>query len=312
MVKKKVILVLFASLLLIPSIAKAQEVISLQVTVDPTGYVRVDELVALDNYSVINTVPLLSDRIDALTVLDENGEPIFYNINGSSLEIIGNATLANITYYTASITSKLGEVWTVALSSDVPVKIVLPEGAIIVDLSDVPVEITDEYLVMPPGNISVSYVLPLLAETETSTETQTSSIVTTSTGESSTAPGKEGGLGFAWIAALLILVVVGAGALWHIKGRENNAETTEEASSVMQKISREELEKKLDSMNLNDEEKKALLYIYDRGGVARQSDVRNELGIPKTTAWRMFQRLEKQGLVRVYKKGRENWVELTL
>ncbi len=32
-----------------------------------------------------------------------------------------------------------------------PVKIVLPHGAIIIDLSDVPVEITDEYLVMPPG-----------------------------------------------------------------------------------------------------------------------------------------------------------------
>ncbi|WP_054841491.1 hypothetical protein [Thermococcus peptonophilus] len=118
---RRVALVLFASLLLIPSIVTAQEIISLQLTVDPTGYVRVDELVALDNYSVINSIPpLLSDKIDALTVLDENGEPLFYNINGTSLEIVGNATLANITYYTASITSKSGEVWTVSLTSDVP------------------------------------------------------------------------------------------------------------------------------------------------------------------------------------------------
>ncbi len=110
---------------------------------------------------------------------------------------------------------------------------------------------------------------------------------------------------------MLVAVAVG-GALWYFKGKTGGNENSDDTTNIAQKISREDLEKKLNSMNLNDEEKKALLYIYDRGGRARQSDVRNELGIPKTTAWRMFQRLEKQGLVRVYKKGRENWVELTI
>ncbi|MBP1912650.1 helix-turn-helix transcriptional regulator [Thermococcus stetteri] len=302
-------------------------------TVDPTGYVRVDELVALDNYSVVNVIPLLSNKVEALVVLDENGEPLFYNINGSSLEVIGNATIANITYYTASLTSKSGEVWTVSFSSDVPVKIVLPDGAIIVDLSEIPTEITDEYLIMPPGNISVSYILPPPTETETSSPTSTTSTSTqtttstttsqtathsssssgaiTSTSESTTTSGG-GTSGLTLIVALIVLVVIGVGALWYFKSRKNSNESKENVDNITQRISREELEEKLDSMNLNDDEKRALLYIYDRGGVARQSDVRNELGIPKTTAWRMFQRLEKQGLVRVYKKGRENWVELRL
>lgn len=100
---------LFVFLFLISSFVKAQEVVSLEVTVDPTGYVRVEELVALDNYSVVNVVPLLSDKVDALLVLDKNGEPLFYNVNGSTLEIMGSATVANITYYTASITSKSGK-----------------------------------------------------------------------------------------------------------------------------------------------------------------------------------------------------------
>ncbi|WCN29012.1 helix-turn-helix transcriptional regulator [Thermococcus kodakarensis] len=313
---------LFVFLFLISSFVKAQEVVSLEVTVDPTGYVRVEELVALDNYSVVNVVPLLSDKVDALLVLDKNGEPLFYNVNGSTLEIMGSATVANITYYTASITSKSGEVWTVAFSSDVPVKIVLPEGAIIVDLSEIPVEITDEYLVMPPGNISVSYILPPPTETETSTSTSTqttpqsqsstSSTTTAGVSESSTTSSKGGSSSLVLIGVLVVLLAVVVGALWYFKGKTGGNENSDDTTSIVQKINREELEKKLDSMNLNDEEKKALLYIYDRGGVARQSDVRNELGIPKTTAWRMFQRLEKQGLVRVYKKGRENWVELTL
>ena len=68
----------------------------------------------------------------------------------------------------------------------------------------------------------------------------------------------------------------------------------------------------MNEAGLNDDERRVLEYVYDRGGRARQSEVRNALGIPKTTAWRMFQRLEKRGLIRVYKKGKENWVELRL
>jgi uncharacterized membrane protein len=314
---KKTALALFAFLILASALAGAQGIESLEVFVDPTGYVKVVEIAVLDNYSVVNVIPLLTKDVDALTVLDENGSPVFYNLNGSSLEVIGNSTMVNITYYTASLTSKSGEVWTVSFKSDVPAKVVLPQGAVIVDLSDIPLKITNEYLVMPPGNVSVSYILPPPTKTKTSTSTSASTSTprnTASSSESSSSPApspssQSAGLstGFKILMALLVLVAL-LGVLWYLKGRGGGSSATQ--SDARQKMSREELERMLDSMNLNDEEKSALLYIYDRGGKAKQSDVRAELGIPKTTAWRMFQRLEKQGLVRVYKKGRENWVEL--
>ncbi|WP_367883736.1 helix-turn-helix transcriptional regulator [Thermococcus peptonophilus] len=76
-------------------------------------------------------------------------------------------------------------------------------------------------------------------------------------------------------------------------------------------LTREEFEKRLRKLELSDEERKVLLYLYDHGRRASQAEVREALGIPKTTAWRMFQRLEKRGgLVKILKGKKENWVEL--
>ncbi|MDK2983308.1 MAG: hypothetical protein PWP19_786 [Thermococcaceae archaeon] len=63
-------------------------------------------------------------------------------------------------------------------------------------------------------------------------------------------------------------------------------------------------------MDLSRDEMRVLLYLYDRGGKAPQAEMKKMLNIPKTTAWRMFKRLEERGLIRIYKKRRENWVEL--
>ena len=73
---------------------------------------------------------------------------------------------------------------------------------------------------------------------------------------------------------------------------------------------REEFEERLNNLDLSEEERRALLYLFDRGGRASQAEVREAIGLPKTTAWRMFKRLEKMGLVRILKGKKENWVEL--
>ncbi|NJE55703.1 helix-turn-helix domain-containing protein, partial [Thermococcus sp. 21S9] len=76
------------------------------------------------------------------------------------------------------------------------------------------------------------------------------------------------------------------------------------------KVDKEAFLKKIEKFDLNDEERNALLYILEKGGRASQAEVRNALGLPKTTAWRMFKRLEKQGLVKIIRGRKENWVEL--
>ncbi|NJE48624.1 MarR family transcriptional regulator [Thermococcus sp. 9N3] len=181
---------------------------------------------------------------------------------------------------------------------------------------------------MPPGNQSVSYILPLPTTTTSPPSTTTTSTTTTpisntqsttsstvSTASTSTSPATipestspqepgtsaaSGGRDLFPILGILAVIGIPAVAYW-AKKRGNPGNLP---------LSREEFKEKLEAMGLTDEEINALLYVYDQGGRAKQADVRKALGIPKTTAWRMFKRLEEKGLVRVYKRGKENWVEL--
>nr|WP_240922573.1 MarR family transcriptional regulator [Thermococcus sp. 9N3] len=272
----------------------------------------------------------MSEDITGLAVLDENGNPLLFEKNGSVLTVyvLNSTTKITVTYFTASLTSKEGKVWNLTYSFPYPVTIKLPPGAVVVDLSDVPLKITSDTITMPPGNQSVSYILPLPTTTTSPPSTTTTSTTTTpisntqsttsstvSTASTSTSPATipestspqepgtsaaSGGRDLFPILGILAVIGIPAVAYW-AKKRGNPGNLP---------LSREEFKEKLEAMGLTDEEINALLYVYDQGGRAKQADVRKALGIPKTTAWRMFKRLEEKGLVRVYKRGKENWVEL--
>jgi len=151
----------------------------------------------------------------------------------------------------------------------------------VVDLSDVPLSIVGENITMPSGNQSVSYVLSAsIAAEETS--------------------GSDGSSGIPYAIAVLLILT----ALVVVYARRSHRGKGEKP------LDREAYLRKIEGLELNDYERNALLYILDKGGRASQAEVRKALNIPKTTAWRMFKRLEKQGLVKIIKGSKENWVEL--
>jgi uncharacterized membrane protein len=55
---------------------------------------------------------------------------------------------------------------------------------------------------------------------------------------------------------------------------------------------------------------KVIELLRSKGGRALEAEIREALGLPKTTAWRLVRRLEKKGLVVVRKVGNQNVVEL--
>lgn len=111
------------------------------------------------------------------------------------------------------------------------------------------------------------------------------------------------------IGALIGILVIAGGAYLYLRRRSG----PEKIESGASREALQRFREKIDSLpDLNDDERGALIYLAENGGKAPQSKVRDALGLPKTTAWRMFKRLEERGLVRVYKLGRENWVELVL
>ncbi|CAD5244109.1 helix-turn-helix transcriptional regulator [Thermococcus camini] len=267
------------TLILLPRVS-SYTVSSLVLTVYNDGYTKVEYEILPSEYSSQVELPLLGDHYENVIVEDGNGNPLNFRLeNGSLLIYSGNAEVVKVSYYTPDLTVKQGMVWTLNIATNDSFTVVLPANAIVVDLSDIPLEIAGNSITMPPGNQSVSYTL------------------------SGRGAGSEGGAGSSeYLPVLGGLAVVGgsAYALWRKKKGQSSMP------------SREEFQARLGNLDLNEEERRALLYLFDRGGKASQAEVREAIGLPKTTAWRMFKRLERKGLVKVLKGRKENWVELRL
>ncbi len=257
---------------------------SLVLTVYSDGYVKVTSEIVPEDYESQIQIPLLGQHAENVIVEDDSGNPLNFRVeNGSILVYTEGADVVNVSYYTPDLTSKEGIVWTLNVSSGNPFTVVLPENAIVVDLSDIPLEIAGNSITMPPGNQSISYTLE--------GRTTSGGVGEVPTDESHTILLAIGGIALA------------AGAVYFGLKKKSG-------SFGGRMPTREEFEAKLDNLDLNEDEKRALLYIFDRGGQASQAEVREAIGLPKTTAWRMFKRLEKKGLVKILKGRKENWVEL--
>ncbi|WP_297497134.1 MarR family transcriptional regulator [Thermococcus sp.] len=317
---RKALILMLIILILLPPASAQGTFKSINIEVYNTGYVKVTELFVPSNITVVVEVPLLTKKVEALTVTDEKGNPIPFEQNGSAVEVYltDNVSLLNVTYFTAELTSKQGDVWTLSFSSPVPVTVMFPSGTVIVDLSDVPRAISGNSITMPPGNQSISYTLPLpITKTTTETRTETSTVSSTTTTSTTTTTSmpqssyetrsnspRPTSTSSLWpVIGAVALVFLAGTAFFLMKSFRKEKQGNEGEGEIL---------KKLKAFDLSDEEVEALLYIHRQGGRARQAEVRTALGLPKTTAWRMFNRLAERGLVRVYKKGKENWVELKL
>lgn len=275
---------------------------NIELAVYEDGYVKVTQIITPDEYTVVVDVPLIGGNAKGLMVRDENNEPLLYKLNNSILSIyFENVTNILVTYYTPDLTSKDGPLWSINLTSEVPVTIDFPENAVIVGLNSVPLKIDKNKLIMPPGNISVSYVI------ERNPSSATLGTEVESNPPSPPQQGVQQETNTKWLFyAIPILAILIAGGYLLIKKQPSESST----SSFSLPLNREEFQKKIEEMDLSRDEMRVLLYLYDRGGKAPQAEMKKMLNIPKTTAWRMFKRLEERGLIRIYKKRRENWVEL--
>ncbi|AHF80205.1 helix-turn-helix transcriptional regulator [Thermococcus paralvinellae] len=276
---RKIMILIGIALLVIPLVSAEFTVSDLELTICRDGYVKVYYQIIPSDYVVQISVPLLGENYENLIVEDENGKPLNFEVSGNSVIIyVNNAQLIKVSYYTPDLTSKHGLVWTLNVSSPYSFKVVLPENSIVVDLSDIPLSISSNVISMPPGNQSISYTL------EYNAERNFQNVV------------------YYFLAGVLTISAVFIG-IKRISSKKVSKDI---------KVNKEAFLKKMEKFDLNDEEREALLYILEKGGRASQAEVRNALGLPKTTAWRMFKRLEKQGLVKIIKGRKENWIELTL
>ena len=165
----KTILTLLLLFLSSTSHAIGQESItptSLKLTIYTDGSVLVEYCVNSDPSEVKVDIPLFCTNCNNLIIRDEESNPLDYSENplGVTVDSIGASEITLI-FYSHDFTNKNGPLWDLNVSSPIETDIHLPKGSAIFDLSDLPLDMDiindSQYVLLPPGEIYVSYLLSI-------------------------------------------------------------------------------------------------------------------------------------------------------
>jgi uncharacterized membrane protein len=165
---REILVMILFSMFITPLVYAQDDVTptSLEVKVYPDGSTLVTYVVESDPTKVRVDVELFSNNYNNLIIRDEDGIPLGSTIieGGLTVDSIGASELV-IVYTTSDLTTKDGPIWNLNLSSPVSTLVILPQGAAIFDLGDIPTDLGNingaQYLEMPAGEIYVSFILSM-------------------------------------------------------------------------------------------------------------------------------------------------------
>jgi uncharacterized membrane protein len=308
------------------SMVLAQGAVKTTATVYRDGWVHVKVEAAVDPTEPSTTLQLLSSSIYNVLALDEGGEPLAYDVSGTNITIYTlGASKVVLEYDTIALTSMTAGVWTISFTSPYPLTLILPENATIMYFNAPPSSIKSEgtgggsrlVLELSPGSWEISYALE--APTISPPPTTPSIAPPTTPPQGGARPPQQQPsppspqpsqpsqpsearppsppilLPNALMLAVGAIVVVIALSLVLLKRRGGIGRAVSRAT-CLEALDRDEV--------------KVIELLRSRGGRALEAEIREALGLPKTTAWRLVRRLEKKGLVVVRKVGNQNVVEL--
>ena len=230
----------------------------------------------------------------------QGGVEVPVSVNGTTCTVTAYGTDPIVlTYYTADLTSKEGEMWELRLSNPWTLKLVLsdyilpvglPENVSFTLVNDTPA------VILPPGNYTIKYfIVPEIPTTTAPIPTQTGTTGTVTT-TPSPPPGRQpwsaGILPIALIVALVIIVAVLA-YLFFRRGRSagEGAQTP-----------RPPEEPEVALAGLDERDRMIVEYIREHGK-ATASELLENLRIPKTPLYRKLNKLVKAGILKYEVRG---------
>ena len=131
----------------------------LTISISPDGKARVTEtLNTPTTISSINT-KLISNKISNLLTIDENNIFLSNSQNGNQLRIDSlGASHVTLSYDADIIKNDLG-IWRVSYTGNLQSTVILPPLSNILSVNNIPLDIVDDVIIMPPGQISISYTI---------------------------------------------------------------------------------------------------------------------------------------------------------
>lgn len=276
---------------------------SLVLTVYRDGVVQVDERLDLNETVPQVSVDLLKLPVDQVMVLDENDDPLSFEITDSVIVIntLGSIRVT-LQYLTSALTEKIGPMWGLDVSLKCDATVELPDQATLVYMSAPPTSLTTKdgklVLALSPGSWQINYSLPLVitptpgvspTPTPTPSPTPTPAPTPTPTPIPTPAPTVVPLEYVVAGAAVATIAVVGGFAAWKIRTGRPLVE---------------------EEVRLRRDDREVLQFIADRGGKVLEVEIRKKFLLPKSSSWRQVRRLERLGYVKVSRVGLQNRVEL--
>lgn len=256
-----------------------------ELTVYRDGIVHVKMVLYANETEASVDIPLLDSSIINVLALDENKEPLDYDVNTTSQSLTVyslGATEITIEYDTDALTSKSAGLWTLQLKAPFTLKVLLPENSTILYISSTPSAITIEgervALTLFPGDWEISYEVAILKPRPP--------------GPGPIQPPKEPTIFDILLQYGVLIAIVVASVFFGIV-------------FLVTVLKRRKLRE------LRSEEAEVIKFLREKGGRAFESELRSRFPeIPRTSMWRLIRRLEKRGIVSVKKVGMQNVIEL--
>jgi len=153
-----VLILLLLGILLQSSYAQSLEN-ELTITISTDGEAKITETLNTPTTTSSINVQLVSNKTSNLLAIDEKN--IFLNNlqNGNQLRIDSLGASHVILSYNAEIVQNDLGIWRVMYDSNLQSTVILPPLSNIVSVNTIPIDINDNALTMPPGEISISYTL---------------------------------------------------------------------------------------------------------------------------------------------------------
>ncbi len=290
------------------------------------GWVKVREIFNVTKSFLLVNLPPDSEVIAVIA----EGRPIPFrqegNILYAELNNITGPQIISVTYYTPSLTSKVGSIWIVKLNYNTSRLIVeLPENTTIAGLSQIPSLIMQKgnsiVLEFTSGSVEIRYYMKLSIVEEETGETPTLAEAGQAVNETKEQPAKEQRRSAEQSFVNQSSSGVEAGNKTESPGVGGGGSGVEEGISYLYylvplvialvSVLIFYMKYRVDRyVRISEEEAEIISILRKLGGRAYQSDIIKLSGLPRSTAWRYIRKLEEKGFLRIVKKNRENFIIL--
>ena len=272
---------------------------TLDLTIQSDGSTHVFSQIDVDSSNF--ELSLFGSSIDNFIAIGESGSSLPGDIIDDKVivDTLGSSSIT-VDYDIHDLISKEGRVWTFSFDSPSNYSLLMPKNSVIIGMNVLPnnMEQIDEQIKLElfSGPAQIDYIFGIIPESPTTNQ-------------------PENTLDF-MTAGLIIGPIIAAsiGAVILMKKRQSKSSSQVYVAKSSEKQSES---KSLDTdtiFNLRpamrEDDKEIVKFISENGGQVFESDLRKKFLQPRTTMWRAVKRLERLGIVEIYKKDLQNMVKL--